>query len=337
MTRPKTFITQPVADSAVERIAAVSDVTINPDASRILSHDKIVEAVRNTDILYCLLHDRIDREILAANPDLRAVAAQAITPDEIDIEAASEFGIPVTVVPRMVTDATADIAIALLLAVARRIVEGNALIRNGIFPGSQSAYLLGSDVTGKTIGLIGGKGRIGRAVARRARGFDMNILYWGPRRMPAEEEQAASMEYCEFETLLKYSDFVSVHAALSPETYHLFGEREFQLMKPTAFLINTARGPIVDEQALVDALQANMIAGAGLDAHEHEPNVNPALLGMPNVVMTPHLGSAARDVRERMANRVADNIVSIIEGRMPPDCVNPGVLSTTLKPYMQKR
>ncbi|HSG95381.1 MAG TPA: NAD(P)-dependent oxidoreductase, partial [Afifellaceae bacterium] len=182
---------------------------------------------------------------------------------------------------------------------------------------------LGGDVSGKTIGLIGGKGRIGQATARRARGFDMRVLYWGPRRLPVEEEKKVGFDYCGFDDLLAQSDFVSLHAALLPETRHLIGDREFKLMKPTAYFINTARGPIVDEAAMARALAAGEIAGAGLDVFENEPAVEPALLTLPNVVLTPHLGSAAREARENMANLVADNIIAIIEGRTPPNCVNP--------------
>lgn len=330
MTRPRIFITQPVAESAIERIAAIADVTVNPDASRILPKAALIEAVRNADILYCLLHDIVDQEVLAANPRLRAIASQTITPDSIDLQYATRFGIPVTVVPPIITDATADITFALLLAVARRVVEGDALVRKGVFPGSQSAFVLGSDVTGKTIGLIGGKGRIGQAVARRARGFDMRVLYCGPHQLPAAEEKTIGFEYCTFDDLIAQSDFVSLHAALRPETRHLVGEREFKRMKPTAFFINTARGPIVDEAALARALEAGEIAGAGLDVFEREPEVEPALLTMPNVVLTPHLGSAARDVRETMANKVVDNIVAIVEGRTPPNCVNPETLGAPI-------
>jgi glyoxylate reductase len=326
MSRPRVFVTQPVAQSAIDRIAAIADITVNQDASRILPKAQLIEAVRNADILFCLLHDTIDHDVIAANPRLRAIASQAITPDRIDLKSATRFGIPVTVVPPIATDASADIAFALLLAVARRVVEGTALVRKGVFPGSQSAYLLGSDVTGKTIGLIGGKGRIGQAVARRARGFDMHVLYCGPNRLPADEEKGIGFEYCAFDELIAQSDFVSVHAALSPQTRHLVGEREFKRMKPGAFFINTARGAIVDEAALARALETGEIAGAGLDVFEHEPEIEPALLSMPNVVLTPHLGSAARDVREAMANIVADNIVAIIESRTPPNCANPETL-----------
>lgn len=327
MAVPRIFVTQPVAESALDRIRPIADVTVNTDASRILPQDQLIEAVRKTDILYCLLHDTVDREVLAANPDLRAVASQAITPDRIDVEAATEFGIPVTVVPAVVTDATADIAFALLLAVARRVIEGDALVRAGGFPGAQSAYLLGADVSGKTIGLIGGKGRIGQAVARRAHGFGMRVLYWGPRRLPEDEEKAAGLEYMDFDDLLSASDYISLHAAMRPETHHLISTREFKLMKPTAYIINTARGPVIDEKALVTALEAGDIAGAGLDVFEHEPNVEPPLLKMNNVVLAPHLGSAAHDVREGMAHRVADNIIALIEGRTPPTCANPEVLT----------
>ncbi len=327
MTGPRVFVTQPIAESALERIRPIADVAMNPDASRILPQDHLIEAVRNTDILYCLLHDTVDREVLTANPDLRAVTSQAITPDRIDVEAATELGIPVTVIPAVVTDATADIAFSLLLAVARRVVEGDALVRAGGFPGAQSAHLLGADVSGKTIGLIGGRGRIARAVGHRAHGFGMRVLYWGPRRLTEEEEQTERLEYVEFDYLLRMSDFVSMHAAMLPETHHMLSTRQFGLMKPTAYIINTARGPVIDEKALVAALEAGEIAGAGLDVFEHEPDVEPPLLKMNNVVLAPHLGSAAHDVREGMAHRVADNIIALIEGRTPPNCANPEVLT----------
>ena len=230
-----------------------------------------------------------------------------------------------TVIPPVVTDATADLHFALLLAVARRVVEGDRLLRSGVFPGAQSTRLEGACVSGRTIGLIGGGGRIGRAVARRARGFSMRTLYWGPRRIPEADERELGLVYVPFDQLLAESDFVSVHAPLKPETRHLIGERELKLMKPSAFLVNTARGPIVDEQALVRALTERRIAGAGLDVYEREPQVEPALLTMTNVVLTPHLGSAVAELREAMAHVVVDNIVAVIEGRRPPNCWNPEI------------
>lgn len=325
MTRPRVFVTQPVAASAIDRLRAVADVSVNPDSLHIVSKEELIVAVRAADILFCLLHDRVDRDVIAAGARLRAIASMKITPSDIDVAAATERRIPVTVIAPIVTEATADIHFALLLAVARRVVEGDRLVRAGVFPGAQSAHLLGAWVHGKVIGLIGGGGRIGKAVAKRAQGFSMRTLYWTPRRKPASEEREAGLTYVPYDQLLSESDFVSVHAPLTPETRHLIGEREFRLMKPTAFLINTARGPIVDEQALVRALTERRIAGAGLDVFENEPRVEAALLTMHNVVLTPHLGSAVRELRESMANVVVDNIMAVLEGRRPPNCWNPEI------------
>jgi glyoxylate reductase len=320
--RSRIFVTQPVAERALTRLRAVADVNVNGDASRIITKQALIEGVRQADILFCLLHDRIDRDVIAANPDLRMIASMAITPDNIDLAAAAERDIPVTVVPALAVEATADIAFALLLAAARRVVEGDALLRQGGFPGSQSMHLIGAGVYGKTIGLVGGKGRIGRAVARRALGFGMKVLYWGPNRMTDEEEAQSQMRYMPLDRLLAESDFVSLHSALSPATHHQIGTRELALMKPSAFLINTARGPVVDEAALASALGERRIAGAGLDVYEREPEIHPALARCPNVVMTPHLGSAVWEVRDAMANTTADNILAYLEGRDIPNRVN---------------
>ena len=323
--RPRIFITQPVADSAVQRLRAVADVELNPDTLHIATKAELLAKVPQLDILFCLLHDKVDRDIIAAGTRLRAIASMKITPSDIDVPEATARRIPVTVIAPIVTEATADIHFALLLAVARRVVEGDQLVRAGVFPGAQSAHLLGVWVHGKTIGLIGGGGRIGKAVAKRAQGFSMRCLYWTPRRKPEAEERAAGLEYVPYDRLLAESDFVSVHAPLNPETRHLVGERELRLMKPTAFLVNTARGPIVDEEALVQALAEKRIAGAGLDVYENEPRVHPALLTMQNVVLTPHLGSAVKELRESMANVVVDNILAVLDGREPPNCWNPEI------------
>jgi glyoxylate reductase len=326
MSRPRIFITQPVAKSAIDRLREVATLRINPDSSRIIPKRSLIAAVRKCDILFSLLHDRIDRDVIAANPKLRAVTSQSITPDNIDVAEATRHKIPVTVTPPIVAEATADINFGLMLMVARRMGEGERLIRKRLFPGSQSSHLAGAAVYGKTVGLVGGGGRIGSAVARRARGFGMRVLYWAPRRKPEELERELDMTYVPFDQLLEESDFVSLHSPLRPETRHQIGKRELALMKPTAFLINTARGAIVDEAALVQALAKHQIAGAGLDVFEHEPKVTPALLAMPNVVATPHLGSAVVEVRERMANIVVDNILALLNGKVPPNCVNPEVL-----------
>jgi glyoxylate reductase len=323
--RPRVYVTQPVAASALERLRAVADVELNPDSVHIVTKSELLAAVRDRDILFCLLHDRVDRDVIAAGARLRAIASMKITPSDIDVAAATARRIPVTVIAPIVTEATADLHFALLLAVARRVVEGDQLVRAGIFPGAQSAHLLGAWVYGRTIGLIGGGGRIGRAVAKRAHGFSMRTLYWTPRRKLESEEREAGLEYVPYDKLLAESDFVSVHAPLNTETRHLVGERELRLMKPTAFLVNTARGAVVDEKALVRALVERRIAGAGLDVFENEPQVEPELLTMRNVVLTPHLGSAAKELREQMANVVVDNIVAVLEGRRPPNCCNPEI------------
>lgn len=326
--RPKIYITQPVANSAIERLRKVGDVELNPDSLHIVTKDELLARVPELDVLFCLLHDRIDRDVIAAGQRLRMVASMKITPSDIDVAAATARRLPVTVIAPIVTEATADIHFALLLAVARRVLEGDRLVRAGIFPGAQSAHLLGAWVHGKTIGLIGGGGRIGRAVAKRAQGFSMRTLYWTPRRKPENEEREAGLTYVPYDRLLAESDFVSVHAPLNAETRHLVGARELALMKPTAFLVNTARGPIVDEQALVRALVERRIAGAGLDVFENEPQVSPELLTMPNVVLTPHLGSAVTELRESMAHVVVDNIMAVLEGRQPPNCWNAEIYGT---------
>jgi glyoxylate reductase len=249
----------------------------------------------------------------------------SITPDNIDVAEATKRGIAVTLVPPIVAEATADIHFGLMLAVARRMVEGDKMVRSGKFPGSQSNHLGGVAVFGKTLGLVGA-GRIGQATARRARGFGMRILYWGPRRK-FDAERELGVEHVTLERLLTESDFVSLHPPLNAETRHMISDKQFTMMKPTAFIINTARGAVIDEKALVRALKKKQIAGAALDVFEHEPKLPPALRTMKNVVLTPHLGSAVMEVRDQMANIVVDNIQALIDGRLPPNCVNPQVLA----------
>jgi glyoxylate reductase len=323
--KPRVFVSQPIAPSALERLRAIANVTINKDSSKIIAKSKLIAAVKKCDILFALLHDRIDRAVLAANPKLRMLASMSITPDNIDVAEATKRGIPVTVVPPIVTEATADVHFGLLIAVARRMIEGNRMLRAGKFPGSQSNHLAGSFVHGKTIGLIGGGGRIGKATARRALGFGMRLLYWSPRAKP-EAEKELGMQRVTLDQLLAESDFVSLHPPLNAETRHMISDREFNLMKPTAFIVNTARGAIIDEKALMRALRKKKIAGAGLDVFEHEPNLPPGLRDMTNVALTPHLGSGVMEVRDLMANIVVDNIQALIDGVTPPNCVNPEVL-----------
>ena len=322
--KPRVFITQPIAQSALDRLRTIADVKMNPNSSKILARSKLLAAVKKCDILFSLLHDTVDRAVLAANPKLKAVAAMNITPDRIAMDEATRRGIAVTVIPPIVAESVADLHLGLMLAVARRMIEGDRSVRAGRFPGSQSNHLAGSFVHGKTIGLIA-VGRIGQATARRARGFGMRIIYWGPRRKP-DLERELQMEYRPLDQLLAEADFVSLHQPYNAETHHMISDREFALMKPSAFIINTARGAVIHEAALVRALKKKKIAGAGLDVFENEPNVPPALLKMKNVVLTPHLGSAVMELRDVMANIVVDNIQALIDGRLPPNCVNPQVL-----------
>ena len=326
MTRSRIFITQPIAGSALERLRSVADVEVNPDSDRILAKDRLCAAVREHDILFALLHDTVDSDVLTANPKLKVIASMSANADRIDVAAATVRRIPVTVIPAVaVTEATADLHFGLLLTVARRIVEGDRLVHAGLFPGAQSNRLAGVRVWGKVLGLVGGKGRIGQAVARRATGFGMRILYCGPHRMAEADEAKLGMTFVPLDQLLAESDFISLHPSLKPDTRHMLGEREFRLMKRTAFLINTSRGPIVDEKALARVLAEKQIAGAGLDVFENEPVVDPALLNLTNVVLTPHLGSAVMEVRETMAHIVVDNIMAVLQGLQPPNCINPEV------------
>ncbi len=324
--KPRIFVSQPVADSAIRRLRALGSVKVFPDDSRIIPHRTLITAVKQADILFCLLHDKIDKAVVAANPNLQHIAAQSISPSNIDVAEATRRGIPVSVVPPVTTEATADLTFGLMLAVARRMLEGDRLVRAGKFPGGQSRHLLGASVHGKTLGLIGGGGLIGKAVAKRAHGFDMRVLYWTPRRKPESEEREAGLIYVPLDELLRESDYVSIHSPLNAGTRHQIGARELGLMKKTAFIINTARGPIIDEKALVRALKAQKIAGAGLDVFEFEPKVSADMKKMKNVVLNPHLGSATVEVREEMANIVVDNIEALLAGRTPPGCVNPDVL-----------
>jgi glyoxylate reductase len=321
---PAIFVTQPIGESALVRLREVGQVELNPDPLHIITRPELMAALRMAEYLVCLLHDRIDAEVIAAGPRLKLIASMAIVPAGVDVAAATARRIPVTTIPPLVTEATADLHWALLLAVARRVVEADQALRAGVFPGGQSAHFVGADVHGQTLGIVG-LGRVGEAVARRARGFGMRLLYTKRHRLEASVESALGVTYVALDALLRESDFVSVNVALTPETVHLIGARELGLMRPSAFLVNTARGPVVDEKALVTALQRGTLAGAALDVFEQEPRVEPGLVTLSNVVLTPHLGSAARGTRARIADIVAENVVAAIQGRRPPNVYNPEV------------
>ncbi len=299
--------------------AACGVVDVNPH-DRAFSREEFLEAVRERDGLLCLLTEDIDDEVLDISPGLRGVAIYAVGYNNIDVDACTRWGIPVSNTPGVLTDTTADIAWALIFATARRVAEGDRFVRDGRFTGWGPLLMLGSDVTGSTLGIIGG-GRIGTATARRAAAFSMPVVYTSRRRNATIE--CVGARYRPLDELLKESDFVSLHVPLTPDTTHLIGARELDLMKPTAYLVNTTRGPVVDEKALVQALRNGVIAGAGLDVFEQEPELEPGLADLENVVMLPHVGSGTVSTRVRMGNMAAANLIAMVNGEDPPNCVNP--------------
>ena len=323
MSRPKVFIPRPLQPSVVERVAAHCDVKVHPHDAP-MSPQQLAEACRDIDGLIAC-GARVTREIVDQAARLRVVANVGVGYDNIDVEACTRRRIVVTNSPGVLTEATADLTFALLVAVARRIVECDRYVREGQWQVPLWQLLWGIDLYGKTLGIIG-FGRIGQAVARRARGFSMRIIYYSIDRPTPAVEQELGARFVEQDTLLRESDFVSLHVPLTPETRHLIGAAQLALMKPTAFLINAARGPVVEESALVGALQAKKIAGAGLDVFEHEPKIEPALLAMPNVVLAPHVGSGTAETRLAMANLAADNLLAVLAGKPPLTPVNPEIL-----------
>jgi glyoxylate reductase len=318
----RVFITQPIPEPGPSLLRAVAGtVTINPD-DRVLTRDELRASVAGPDAVVCLLTDPIDATVLeaAAAGGVRVFANMAVGYNNIDVAAASRLGIAVTNTPGVLTEATADLAWSLILAVARRVVEGDHEMRSGRFQGWGPMYMLGGDVTGRTLGLIG-PGRIATAVAERARGFRMRLLYHGRRASP--ELDALGAQAVGLDTLLAEGDFVSLHVPLTEQTRHLIDARALARMKPSAYLINTARGPVVDEPALVEALKAGRIAGAGLDVYEDEPRMAGGLADCTNAVLLPHLGSATIATRAAMSRMAAENAIAALEGRRPPNLVNP--------------
>jgi len=286
-----------------------------------MPREAILQQIEGKDGLLCMITDTVDPELLDRAPGLKIIANYGVGFNNIDVAAATRRGIPVTNTPGVLTDATADITFALILAVGRRVVAGDRYTREGRFQFWAPLHFLGSEISEKTLGIIG-MGRIGQAVAKRAAGFDMPLLYSGRKRLPNEIERALKATYTDMETLLARSDFVSLHVPLTEQTHHLIDSAALNRMRPEAFLINTSRGPVVDEAALCTALQNRAIAGAGLDVYEHEPAVTPGLLSLDNVVLLPHVGSATIETRTQMARLAADNLLAGLAGQKPPNCLN---------------
>jgi len=325
MPKPKVYVTRELPERGLKIIRERFDAEVwleyAPPPKKV-----IIEKTKNVDALASLLSDKIDAEVFDAALKLKIVAQMAVGFDNIDLQEATKRGIYVTNTPEVLTDTTADFAWALLMAVARRVVEADKYVRTGRWKvGWHPSMLQGRDIHGATIGIVGA-GRIGYSVARRAKGFNMKILFYDVIPRP-EMEKELGAKRVDLDTLLRQSDFVSIHVPLMKETYHMINADRLKLMKKTAYLINNARGPVVDEKALYEALKENRMAGAGLDVFEHEPTpVDNPLLKLDNLVVAPHISSASYETRSQMAEMVAENLVAFFEGRKPPNLVNPDVM-----------
>lgn len=320
--KPRVFVTRPLPRAVLDLLAARCELQFHPEDTP-LSTAQLAEACREAEgLLVCGV--RIEQEVLRQAGRLRVISNVGVGYDNVDVAACTRRRIAVTSTGGVLEDTTADLAFALLLAVARRVVEGDPYVRDGRWQQWEWGLLWGADVHHKTLGLYG-FGHIGQAVARRGRGFSMRILYHARHRVADTLEQELGSQYVDRETLLRESDFLSLHVPLTEETRHLIRAPELNLMKPSAFLINTARGQVVDEEALVAALQTRRIAGAGLDVFEREPEVHPALLTMKNAVLMPHVGSGTSETRFRMAMLAAENLLDALAGRRPQHVVNPEV------------
>ncbi len=320
MPKPKVYVTREIPERGLKIIEERFDAEVWPEYAP-PPKKVIIQKVRDVDALASLLSDKIDAEVFDAAPKLKIVAQMAVGFDNIDVKEATKRGIYVTNTPGVLTETTADFAWTLLMAVARRVVEADKYARTGQWKvGWHPSMLSGRDVFGATIGIVGA-GRIGSAVAKRSIGFNMKILYYDV--IPRPELEKIGAKRVDLDTLLRESDFVSVHVPLLKETYHLINEKRLKLMKKTACIINNSRGPVVDEKALYKALKEGWIAGAALDVFEQEPTpVNNPLLTLDNVVVAPHISSASHETRSKMAEMVAENLIAFFEGRKPPNLVN---------------
>lgn len=317
----KIFVTRRIPGSAFEGLKQAGEVVVSPN-DRPITREELLAAVPGIDALLCLLNDKIDAEVMdKAGENLKIVSNYAVGFDNVEVEAATQRGIVVTNTPsEEISEAVAEFTWALILALSRRIVEGDEFGRKGAYRGWEPDLFLGRDVYGKTLGIVG-LGRIGSMVARRAKGFKMRAVY-NKRTRDEQAEQELGVEFLDFDDLLSQSDIVTLHVPLTDQTRHMISEEQLSKMKPTAFLVNTARGGVVDERSLVKALKEGKIAGAGLDVHENEPEMNPEHLLMENVILTPHIASATVEVREKMTEQAVDNIVKTLAGQKPQDLVN---------------
>jgi len=324
LSKKKVFVTRRIPQPGLDLLKDF-DMMLNPE-DRVLTKQELIAGGKGKDAVLCLLTDPIDGEIMDALPTVKIFANYAVGFNNIDVEAATKRKVAITNTPGVLTDTTADFAWTLLMAAGRRLVEADKYCRAGRYEGWGPMLFLGHDIHHKTLGIVG-MGRIGQAVARRAHGFEMKILYTDEFRLPPEKEQELRATFVSLEQLLKESDFVSLHVPLMASTKHLVGKKQLEMMKKTAVLVNTSRGPVVDERALVEALKHQTIFAAGLDVYEEEPRLAPGLADLDNVTIPPHIASASIDTRAKMATMAASNIIAFFKGEKPPNIVNPEVLS----------
>jgi len=323
LSKKTVFVTRRIPQPGLDLLKDF-DMTMNPE-DRVLTKKEVIAGGKGKDAVLCLLTDPIDAEIMDALPTVKIFANYAVGFNNVDVDAATKRKVVITNTPGVLTDTTADFAWTLLMSAGRRLVEADKYCRAGKYEGWGPMLFLGHDIHHKTLGIVG-MGRIGQGMARRAQGFDMRVLYTDEIRLPAEKEAEYRVTFTSLEKVLKESDFVSVHVPLMNSTRHLIGKKELEMMKKTAVLVNTSRGPVVDEKALVEALRNNVIFAAGLDVYEDEPALAPGLAELDNVLIPPHIASATIDTRSKMATMAAGNIVAFFKGERPPNIVNPEVL-----------
>ena len=318
----KIFVTRRIPEPGLELLRNEFDLEINP-YNRVLSKDEIIKGLKGKDGLLCLLTDQIDGDVIKSESNLKMIASYAVGYNNIDVGTATSLKIPVSNTPGVLTDATAEMAWALLFSASRRIVEADKYSREGRFKGWDPMLMHGQDVSGKTLGIIGA-GRIGAAMALKSQGFNMNVLYYSSKNNKALEEKLKAKKV-ELDDLIRESDFITLHVPLNDSTFHLIDEKKLKMMKKTAVIVNTSRGSVIDEKALVKALKNKWIFAAGLDVYEHEPEISEELLSLDNVILQPHSASATTSSRTNMALIAAENMIDGLKGKKPRNCVNPEI------------
>jgi glyoxylate reductase len=322
--KTRVLITGNLPENVISPLKEKYDMEMNQE-DRPMDRQEMISKLKDKQGLLPMFIDSINEEVLNSAPHLKMIANFGVGYNNIDVRLATARGIMVSNTPGVLTDATAELAFTLMLSVSRRLVEGDRMVREGRFKFWAPMLFLGREVTGKTLGIIG-MGEIGKAIAIRARAFGMKILYFNRKRINSEEEKNLRVEYVDMKTLLAESDFVTLNVPLTEETRHLIGKNELSLMKSTAFIINTSRGPVIDEKELVEVLRAKKIGGAGLDVYENEPALTPGLKELDNVILLPHVGSGTQETRIKIGALAVENLLAGLEGRTPPNLVNPEVL-----------